>query len=97
MSSTSNASAAITSIDTAIDTIANTRADIAASENIVDHRINNLTNIDAISKVRLGKIVDVDIAMESSRLTKSQIINQIATSILAQANASSKVFLKLLN
>ena len=97
MSSTSNASAAITSIDTAIDTIANTRADIAASENIVDHRINNLTNIDTISKVRLGKIVDVDIAMESSRLTKSQIINQIATSILAQANASSNVFLKLLN
>ena len=97
MSSTSNASAAITSIDTAIDTIANTRADIAASENIIDHRINNLTNIDAISKVRLGKIVDVDIAMESSRLTKSQIINQIATSILAQANASSNVFLKLLN
>ena len=97
MSSTSNASAAITSIDTAIDTIANTRADIAASENIIDHRINNLTNIDAISKVRLGKIVDVDIAMESSRLTKYQIINQIATSILAQANASSNVFLKLLN
>ena len=97
MSSTSNASAAITSIDTAIDTIANTRADIAASENIIDHRINNLTNIDAISKVRLGKIVDVDIAMESSRLTKSQIINQIATSILAQANASSNVFLKLLD
>ena len=97
MSSTSNASAAITSIDTAIDTIANTRANIAASENIIDHRINNLTNIDAISKVRLGKIVDVDIAMESSRLTKSQIINQIATSILAQANASSNVFLKLLN
>ena len=93
MSSTSNASAAITSIDTAIDTIANTRADIAASENIIDHRINNLTNIDAISKVRLGKIVDVDIAMESSRLTKYQIINQIATSILAQANASSNVFL----
>ena len=30
--------------------------------------------------------------MESSRLTKSQIINQIATSILAQANASSKFF-----
>ena len=97
MSSTSNASAAITSIDTAIDTIANTRADIAASENIIDHRINNLTNIDAISKVRLGKIVDVDIAMESSQLTKSQIINQIATSILAQANASSNVFLKLLD
>ena len=97
MSSTSNASAAITSIDTAIDTIANTRADIAASENIIDHRINNLTNIDAISKVRLGKIIDVDIAMESSRLTKSQIINQIATSMLAQANASSNVFLKLLD
>ena len=48
MSSTSNASSAITSIDTAIDTIANTRSSIAASENSIDHRINNLTNIETI-------------------------------------------------
>ncbi len=96
MSSTSNASSAITSIDTAIDTIANTRSSIAASENIIDHRINNLTNIETTSKTRLGKIVDVDIAMESSKLTRSQIITQVATAMLAQANASSSVFLKLL-
>ena len=96
MSSTSNASSAITSIDTAIDTIANTRSSIAASENSIDHRINNLTNIETISKTRLGKIVDVDVAMESSRLTRSQIITQVATAMLAQANASSSVFLKLL-
>ena len=96
MSSTSNASSAITSIDTAIDTIANTRSSIAASENSIDHRINNLTNIETTSKTRLGKIVDVDIAMESSRLTRSQIITQVATAMLAQANASSSVFLKLL-
>ena len=96
MSSTSNASSAITSIDTAIDTIANTRSSIAASENSIDHRINNLTNIETTSKTRLGKIVDVDVAMESSRLTRSQIITQVATAMLAQANASSSVFLKLL-
>ena len=96
MSSSSNATSAITSIDTAIDTIANTRSVIAASENSIDHKINNLTNLNLITKNNLSKIEDVDIALESAKLTKSQIINQVATAILAQANASSNIFLKLL-
>ena len=66
------------------------------AKGIVRAMINNLTNIETTSKTRLGKIVDVDIAMESSRLTRSQIITQVATAMLAQANASSSVFLKLL-
>ena len=97
MSSTANATTAITSIDTAIDTIANTRAKIASSENRIDHRIDYLTGMKAISKTRLSKIEDADFAMETAKLTKSQIITQAATSILAQANTSSKVFLKLLS
>ena len=96
MSSSSDATSAITSIDTAIDTIANTRSVIAASENSIDHKINNLTNLNLITKNNLSKIEDVDIALESAKLTKSQIINQVATAILAQANASSNIFLKLL-
>ena len=96
MSSASNASSAITSIDTAIDTISNTRSGLAANENSIDHKINNLTNLNLISKNNLSKIEDVDIALESAELTKSQIINQVATAMLAQANASSNVFLKLL-
>ena len=95
MSSASNASSAITSIDTAIDTISNTRSGLAANENSIDHKINNLTNLNLISKNNLSKIEDVDIALESAELTKSQIINQVATAMLAQANVSSNVFLKL--
>ena len=49
-----------------------------------------------VPKNHLSKIEDVDIALESAKLTKSQIINQVATAILAQANASSNIFLKLL-
>ena len=96
VSSVSNATSALTSIDTAIDTISKTRATIASSENRIDHKINNLTNIDAISKTRLSKIRDVDVALESAKLTKSQIISQAAASVLAQANADAKIFLKLL-
>ena len=97
MSSSANATTAITSIDTAIDTIANTRAKIASSENRIDHRLDYLTDIKAISKTRLSQIQDADFAMETAKLTKSQIITQAATSILAQANTNSKVFLKLLS
>ena len=96
MSSSADATSAITSIDTAIDTIANTRSAMAVSENSIDHKINNLTNLNIITKNNLSKIEDVDIALESAKLTKSQIINQVATAILAQANASSNIFLKLL-
>ena len=96
VSSVSNATSALTSIDTAIDTISKTRATIASKENRIDHKINNLTNIDAISKTRLSKIRDADIALESAKLTKSQIISQAAASVLAQANADAKIFLKLL-
>ena len=97
MSSVSNANSAITSIDTAIDTIANTRTKIASAENRIDHRLDNLTNLKAISKTRLSKIEDADFALETAKLTRAQIITNAATSILAQANTDGKVFLKLLN
>ncbi len=97
MSSAANATTALTTIDTAINTIANTRASIGASENRIDHRIDYLTDISTISNTRLSKLEDSDFALETAKLTKSQIMSDAATSMLAQANASSKVFLKLLS
>ncbi len=97
LSSVSNATSALTTIDTAIDTIANTRAKIASSENRIDHRVDYLTDLRSISTSRLSKIEDADFALETAKLTKSQIITKAATSMLAQANAESSVFLKLLN
>ena len=97
VSSASNATSAIVNIDTAIDKIANTRSKFGAAENRVDYRINNLTNVKFRSTLRLGKIEDADFAFETAKLTKSQIMSKAASSMLAQANASSEVFLRLIN
>ena len=97
VSSASNATSALATIDTAIDSIANTRAKFGASENTIDHRISYLLNAKNISNTRLSKIEDADFALESARLTKAKILSRAASSMLAQANASSEVFLRLIN
>ena len=97
VSSSSNATIALTTIDTAIDTIANTRAKFGASENAIDHRLNYLLNAKINSSSRLSKIEDADFALETARLTKAQIMSKAASSMLAQANASGEVFLRLIN
>ena len=97
VSSSSNATSALTSIDTAIDKIANTRAKFGASENAIDHRLNVLLDAKNNSSSRLSKIEDADFAIETARLTKAQIMSKAASSMLAQANASGEVFLRLIN
>ena len=97
VSTSSNATSALTTIDTAIDTIANTRAKFGASENAIDHRLNYLLDAKTNSTSRLSKIEDADFALETARLTKAQIMSKAASSMLAQANTSGEVFLRLLS
>ena len=97
VSTSSNATSALTTIDTAIDTIANTRAIFGASENAIDHRLSYLLNAKNNSTSRLSNIEDADFALETARLTKARIMSKAASSMLAQANASGEVFLKLIN
>ena len=97
VSSSSNASSALTTIDTAIDTIANTRAKFGASENAIDSRLNYLLDAKTNSISRLSKIEDADFALETAKLSKAQIMSKAASSMLAQANAGSEVLLRLLN
>ncbi len=97
VSSSSNATSALTSIDNAIDTIANTRAKFGASENAIDHKLNFLLDAKNNSSSRLSKLEDADFALETARLTKAQIMSKAASSMLAQANAGGDVFLRLLN
>ncbi len=97
VSSTSNSSSALTKIDTAIDTIANTRAKFGVTENNIDHRLNYLLNTKTNSTSRLSRLEDADFALETAKLTKAQIMSNVASSILAQANANSNIFLKLIN
>ena len=97
VSTASNATSALTLIDSAIDTIANTRAIFGASENAIDHRLNYLLDAKTNSSSRLSKIEDADFALETAKLTKAQIMSKAASSMLAQANANGQIFLKLIN
>lgn len=97
VSTVSNSTSALNTIDTAIDTVSNTRAKFGASENAIDHRLSYLLNAKNNSTTRLSKIEDADFALESARLTKAQIMSRAASSMLAQANASGEVFLRLIN
>ena len=96
VSSVANASASLTSIDTAITTIATFRAGFGATENRLDAAISNLTTYQTNLEAAKGRIVDADFAAETSNLTKAQILQQAATSMLAQANASKQGLLALL-
>ncbi len=97
LSSIANSNTALTNIDTAIDTIANTRSKFGATENRIDHRLNDLLNTRNLSNNRLSKLEDADFALETARLTKAQIMSKAASSMLAQANANGEVFLRLIN
>ena len=95
--SATNATSALTKIDTAIDTIANTRSKFGSVENRIEHRMNNLTTVQFASISRLSKIEDADFALETAKFTKAQIISKAASSMLAQANASADVLLRLVS
>ena len=91
-----NAELAITAIDGALNGINAARSDLGAVSNRLDATISNLTNIVANTEASISNIQDADFALETSNMTKAQILNQAATSMLAQANASKQSILSLL-
>lgn len=96
VSSVATASASIESIDKAIQTISSFRAGFGAIENRLDASINNLTTLKVNTDAARSRIEDADFANETTNLTKSQILSQAATSMLAQANSSKQNLLALL-
>ena len=96
LSTAANAEAAIRIVDGAIHKINTTRADLGAMSNRLDATIDNLTNIVTNTQKSQSTIQDADFASETSKLTKSQILSQAATSMLAQANTSKQSVLALL-
>ena len=69
---------------------------LGALENRLDHTVNNLSNVSVNTETAKGRILDADFAKETTALTKSQILSQAATSMLAQANQSKQSILALL-
>ena len=96
ISTAASASAAIASIDSAINTVNSQRATIGAAVNRMTYAADNLTNISANTSASRSTIMDTDYATASTNLSKSQIIQQAATAMLAQANQQPQSVLSLL-
>ena len=96
VTSASSATAAITTLDNAINRVNEIRGDLGAIQNRLEYTVNNLSSISNSTSASRGRILDADFAAETSALTKHQILTQAATSMLAQANQSKQGILALL-
>lgn len=96
MVGTITASSALASIDAAISSVSTQRAAFGAVENRLNYTLDNLSTSQENLTASLSRIKDVDMAAEMVNFTKSQILQQAGTSMLAQANQAPQSVLKLL-
>ena len=91
-----NATSAIATLDSALETISSEQATFGSLINRLDYTVSNQSRASVMTEQALGRIMDADFATESTSLAKSQILNQAATSMLAQANQSKSLLLQLI-
>ena len=96
VSTLDQATSSLAKIDAAIEKVSSFRSSFGAVENRIDASINNLTTLKINTEAAKSRIEDADFAKETSNMTKSQILSQAATSMLAQANSSKQNLLALL-
>jgi len=95
-STQSGCQAAITTIQAAYDKVAKNRAQLGAVQAQMESTIRNLANVVENTTAARSRIQDADFAAETAALTRAQMLQQAATSILAQANAQPQTVLELL-
>lgn len=86
-----NANAAITAIDKAIEQVSTERSKLGAIQNRLEHTINNLGATSENLTAAESRIRDVDMAKEMMEFTKNNILTQAAQAMLAQADRKSVV------
>jgi flagellin len=96
VASSSEATATVNAVDTALATINAQRGKLGATSNRLDSTISNLTNIQTNLEEGKGRVEDADFAAESTNMARAQILQQAATAMLAQANSSKQGVLQLL-
>ncbi|MBZ0252232.1 MAG: flagellin FliC, partial [Candidatus Methylomirabilis sp.] len=96
ISTTTGAAPAIAAIDAALGTINTSRSSLGAAQNRLQAATENLAVTIENFSASNSRIRDVDVASETARYTRSQILAQAGSSILAQANASGQLALTLL-
>ena len=96
LKTTTAAQATITMLDTAIKTVSTERGKLGAVSNRLSSTIANLDQVGVNLSASKGRIADADFAVETGNLAKNQILQQAATAMLAQANASKGSILTLI-
>lgn len=94
---TDDAASSLGSLDAAILAIDSARTELGAWQNVLGTTIRNLTNISENVSASRSRIRDTDYARETTELTRTQIIQQSSTSVLAQANQRPQAALSVLN
>jgi flagellin len=91
-----SATSMLNKLDTVLDRVNANRATMGAVMNRLDYVIDNLSNVSTNTEASRSQIEDADYAKASTALAKTQIMQQAATAVLAQANQSLQTVLKLL-
>ena len=96
VSTAAKAETAITALDTAIATVSTERGKLGAVSNRLTSTMNNLDQVSINLSASKGRIADADFAAETGTLAKNQILQQAATAMVAQANASKSTVMTLI-
>ncbi|MEY4475804.1 MAG: hypothetical protein RL248_1571 [Pseudomonadota bacterium] len=96
ISTQGGAQKAISILDKAIDQVSTQRADLGAVNNRLDFTVSNLTNISEKTTAARSRIMDADFAVETANLSRSTVLQQAASAMLAQANQRPQNVLSLL-
>jgi flagellin len=94
--STEAARSVLAKLDSALDKVNGNRAVMGAVMNRLDYIMENLSNVSMNTSASRSQIEDADYAKASTELARTQIMQQAATAVLAQANMDQQTVLKLL-
>ena len=95
MTTVAKAQVAIEAVDLVIDYVSSERGKLGAVSNRLDSTMSNLDQVAVNLSASQGRIQDADFAQETGNLAKNQILQQAATAMIAQANASKSSVLTL--
>ncbi len=97
VSTTTGASAAITAIDTAIQSLSTVRAGFGAAMNSMQTAVSNLQTQQTNTAAALSSVQDVDVASATADLARQQVLSQAGESVLAQANQTTQLATSLIH
>ncbi|MGR5301033.1 lateral flagellin LafA [Vibrio alfacsensis] len=96
ISTGAGATAAMDALVLAIDEVGAARSGLGATINRLDHTVVNLSNMVENTSAAKGRITDADFAVESSNMTKNQMLMQAGTTVLSQTNQLPGMAMSLL-